>query len=223
MFCVAIDGPGGAGKSTVAKAAASRMDMQYVDTGAMFRAVAYALIRRGIDPEDEAAIKPVIGDLNVRVDYIDHKQIVSVEDVDVTPYIRTPEVGQGASKVGVHGCGREKLLAIQRQVAEDYSVIMDGRDIGTVVLPMADLKLFITASAEERAKRRYKELVAAGNTEADLATIEAEIRERDYRDSHRAIAPLKQADDAYLLDTTEMTLDEVIDKVCAMIEEARNR
>ncbi len=223
MFCVAIDGPGGAGKSTVAKAAASRMDMQYVDTGAMFRAVAYALIRRGIDPEDEAAIKPVIGDLNVRVDYIDHKQIVSVEDVDVTPYIRTPEVGQGASKVGVHGCVREKLLAIQRQVAEDYSVIMDGRDIGTVVLPMADLKLFITASAEERAKRRYKELVAAGNTEADLATIEAEIRERDYRDSHRAIAPLKQADDAYLLDTTEMTLDEVIDKVCAMIEEARNR
>ena len=193
MFCVAIDGPGGAGKSTVAKAAASRMDMQYVDTGAMFRAVAYALIRRGIDPEDEAAIKPVIGDLNVRVDYIDHKQIVSVEDVDVTPYIRTPEVGQGASKVGVHGCVREKLLAIQRQVAEDYSVIMDGRDIGTVVLPMADLKLFITASAEERAKRRYKELVAAGNTEADLATIEAEIRERDYRDSHRAIAPLKQA------------------------------
>ena len=223
MFCVAIDGPGGAGKSTVAKAAASRMDMQYVDTGAMFRAVAYALIRRGIDPEDEAAIKPVIGDLNVRVDYIDHKQIVSVEDVDVTPYIRTPEVGHGASKVGVHGCVREKLLAIQRQVAEDYSVIMDGRDIGTVVLPMADLKLFITASAEERAKRRYKELVAAGNTEADLATIEAEIRERDYRDSHRAIAPLKQADDAYLLDTTEMTLDEVIDKVCAMIEEARNR
>ncbi len=223
MFCVAIDGPGGAGKSTVAKAAASRMDMQYVDTGAMFRAVAYALIQRGIDPEDEAAIKPVIGDLNVRVDYIDHKQIVSVEDVDVTPYIRTPEVGQGASKVGVHGCVREKLLAIQRQVAEDYSVIMDGRDIGTVVLPMADLKLFITASAEERAKRRYKELVAAGNTEADLATIEAEIRERDYRDSHRAIAPLKQADDAYLLDTTEMTLDEVIDKVCAMIEEARNR
>ncbi len=223
MFCVAIDGPGGAGKSTVAKAAASRMDMQYVDTGAMFRAVAYALIRRGIDPEDEAAIKPVIGDLNVRVDYIDHKQIVSVEDVDVTPYIRTPEVGQGASKVGVHGCVREKLLAIQRQVAEDYSVIMDGRDIGTVVLPMADLKLFITASTEERAKRRYKELVAAGNTEADLATIEAEIRERDYRDSHRAIAPLKQADDAYLLDTTEMTLDEVIDKVCAMIEEARNR
>ena len=223
MFCVAIDGPGGAGKSTVAKAAASRMDMQYVDTGAMFRAVAYALIRRGIDPEDEAAIKPVIGDLNVRVDYIDHKQIVSVEDVDVTPYIRTPEVGQGASKVGVHGCVREKLLALQRQVAEDYSVIMDGRDIGTVVLPMADLKLFITASAEERAKRRYKELVAAGNTEADLATIEAEIRERDYRDSHRAIAPLKQADDAYLLDTTEMTLDEVIDKVCAMIEEARNR
>ncbi|MBQ4186974.1 MAG: (d)CMP kinase [Firmicutes bacterium] len=223
MFCVAIDGPGGAGKSTVAKAAASRMDMQYVDTGAMFRAVAYALIQRGIDPEDEAAIKPVIGDLNVRVDYIDHKQIVSVEDVDVTPYIRTPEVGQGASKVGVHGCVREKLLAIQRQVAEDYSVIMDGRDIGTVVLPMADLKLFITASTEERAKRRYKELVAAGNTEADLATIEAEIRERDYRDSHRAIAPLKQADDAYLLDTTEMTLDEVIDKVCAMIEEARNR
>ncbi|MBR3404723.1 MAG: (d)CMP kinase [Firmicutes bacterium] len=223
MFCVAIDGPGGAGKSTVAKAAASRMDMQYVDTGAMFRAVAYALIQRGIDPEDEAAIKPVIGDLNVRVDYIDHKQIVSVEDVDVTPYIRTPEVGQGASKVGVHGCVREKLLAIQRQVAEDYSVIMDGRDIGTVVLPMADLKLFITASAEERAKRRYKELVAAGNTEADLATIEAEIRERDYRDSHRAIAPLKQADDAYLLDTTEMTLDEVINKVCAMIEEARNR
>ena len=223
MFCVAIDGPGGAGKSTVAKAAASRMDMQYVDTGAMFRAVAYALIQRGIDPEDEAAIKPVIGDLNVRVDYIDHKQIVSVEDVDVTPYIRTPEVGQGASKVGVHGCVREKLLAIQRQVAEDYSVIMDGRDIGTVVLPMADLKLFITASAEERAKRRYKELVAAGNTEADLATIEAEIRERDYRDSHRAIAPLKQADDAYLLDTTEMTLDEVIDKVCAMIKEARNR
>ena len=223
MFCVAIDGPGGAGKSTVAKAAASRMDMQYVDTGAMFRAVAYALIRRGIDPEDEAAIKPVIGDLNVRVDYIDHKQIVSVEDVDVTPYIRTPEVGQGASKVGVHGCVREKLLAIQRQVAEDYSVIMDGRDIGTVVLPMADLKLFITASAEERAKRRYKELVAAGNSEAGLATIEAEIRERDYRDSHRAIAPLKQADDAYLLDTTEMTLDEVIDKVCAMIEEARNR
>lgn len=223
MFCVAIDGPGGAGKSTVAKAAASRMDMQYVDTGAMFRAVAYALIQRGIDPEDEAAIKPVIGDLNVRVDYIDHKQIVSVEDVDVTPYIRTPEVGQGASKVGVHGCVREKLLAIQRQVAEDYSVIMDGRDIGTVVLPMADLKLFITASTEERAKRRYKELVAAGNTEADLATIEAEIRERDYRDSHRAIAPLKQADDAYLLDTTEMTLDEVIDKVCSMIEEARNR
>jgi len=223
MFCVAIDGPGGAGKSTVAKAAASREGMQYVDTGAMFRAVAYALIRQGIDPADEAAIEPVIGDMNVRVDYIDHRQIVSVEGEDVTPYIRTPEVGQGASKVGVHGCVRTKLLAIQRQVAEDYSVIMDGRDIGTVVLPNADLKLFITASPEERARRRFREMAAAGNTEADLKTIEAEIRERDYRDSHRAIAPLKQAEDAYLLDTTEMTLEEVVDKVCAMIEEAAGK
>ena len=223
MFCVAIDGPGGAGKSSVAKAVAGREGMQYVDTGAMFRAVAYALIQRGIDPSDEAAIEPVIGDLNVRVDYIDHKQVVSVEGVDVTPYIRTPEVGQGASKVGVHGCVRTKLLAIQRQVAEDYSVIMDGRDIGTVVLPHADLKIFLTASAEERARRRYREMVAAGDTSADLKQIEAEIRERDYRDSHRAIAPLKQAEDAYLLDTTEMTLEEVIDTICAMIGKAKRK
>lgn len=222
MLNVAIDGPGGAGKSTIARKAAQKEGLHYVDTGALYRAVGYVLTQQGVDLASEEAVAKAITGLKVRLSYTEKGQRVFVSGKDVTPYLRTLSAGDGASKVGVHGCVRDMLLDIQRQTAREYDVIMDGRDIGTVVLPQADVKFYITASLEERSRRRLHELEEAGKPHGTLEEITKEIRERDYRDTHRAIAPLKKADDAIYLDTTKMTIDQAVAKVCQIIEETRN-
>ena len=221
MLNVAIDGPSGAGKSTAAKAAALKKGLHYVDTGALYRAVGYALAGCGVDLDDEVQVAQRVPELKVRLYYEADGQHVSVNGEDVTPYLRTAQAGNGASKVAVHGCVRELLLEIQRQAGCEYDVIMDGRDIGTNVLPNADLKIYITATAEERGRRRYGELEKNGSLDKSLEEIIDEINQRDYRDMNREIAPLKQAEDAILLDTTAMSLEEVVDAVCGLIDEAK--
>lgn len=220
MLNVAIDGPSGAGKSTVAKAAAQKMGLHYVDTGALYRAVGYVLAQKGMDLENAEQVEQQLPLLEVRLYYEEDGQHVAVNGCDVTPFLRTAEAGDGGSKVAVHRAVREKLLGIQRQAAQEYDVIMDGRDIGTHVLPQANLKIFITASAEERGRRRYCELQENGTLSVGLEQIIQEIAERDERDTKREIAPLRQAEDALLLDTTHMPLQEVVDTVCRLISEA---
>ena len=209
---VAIDGPAGAGKSTIAKAIAKKLGYVYVDTGAMYRAMALFFLRSNISKDDEAKISSVVDDINVSIKYEDGAQHVILNGEDVTGLIRTEEVGNMASATSVYGPVRTKLVALQQELAKTTDVIMDGRDIGTVVLPNADVKVFLTASVECRAKRRYDELVAKGQ-EADFNQIAKDIEERDYRDSHREIIPLKQADDATLVDSSNMTIDEVVDTI----------
>ena len=171
--------------------------------------------------EDQAKVEQGIRSMHLSLFYQEDGQHVTVDGEDVTAFLRTAEAGQGASKVAVHGKVRDLVNSVIRETAKIYDVIMDGRDIGTVVLPDANLKLFITASSEERAKRRLLEFEAAGKPHGDLETVKKEIEERDYRDSHREIAPLKQAEDAVLIDTTMMNLEEVVEKVCGLIQEAR--
>lgn len=209
---VAIDGPAGAGKSTIAKAIAKKLGYVYVDTGAMYRAMALFFLRSNIAKDDEAKISSVVDDINVSIKYEDGAQHVILNGEDVTGLIRTEEVGNMASATSVYGPVRTKLVALQQELAKTTDVIMDGRDIGTVVLPNADVKVFLTASVECRAKRRYDELVAKG-LEADFDQIAKDIEERDYRDSHREISPLKQADDATLVDSSNMTIDEVVEAI----------
>lgn len=221
MLNVAIDGPSGAGKSTVAKTVAQKMGLHYVDTGALYRALGYVLTEKGIDLESAGQVEQHLPSLDVELYYEEDGQHVAVNGRDVTPFLRTAEAGNGGSKVAVHGAVREKLLGIQRETAEKYDVIMDGRDIGTHVLPRANLKIFITASAEERGRRRYCELQENGTLNADLEQIIREIAERDERDTKREIAPLRQAEDAHLLDTTDMPLQEVVETVCGLIQEVR--
>ena len=206
---VAIDGPAGAGKSTIAKAVAAKKGYVYVDTGAMYRAMALYFIRAGISADDEKAISESVDDIVVSIKYEDGAQHVILNDEDVTGLIRTEEVGNMASATSVYSAVRTKLVALQQELAKTTDVIMDGRDIGTVVLPNADVKVFLTASVECRAKRRFDELKAKG-AEADFDQIAKDIEERDYRDSHREISPLKQADDAVLVDSSDMTIDEVV-------------
>lgn len=223
MFNVAIDGPGGAGKSTVAKAAASLMGLSYVDSGAVYRSFGYVLSREGIDLDAQETVVDKLKDLHAEIYYQDNIQHVCVNGEDVTSFIRTQEAGNGASKIAVLGPVRDKVNELIRKTADTYEVIMDGRDIGTVVLPGAALKLFITASSEVRAMRRLTELEKAGKPHGDFETIKREIEERDYRDSHREIAPLKQAEDAVLLDTTDQKLYEVVYHVCTLIDQAREK
>ncbi len=211
-FNVAIDGPAGAGKSTIAKAVAAKMGYVYVDTGAMYRAMALYFLQSGIPADDEAAIASQVDNITVTIKYVDGAQHVILNDEDVTGLIRTEEVGNMASATSVYATVRRKLVALQQELAASCDVIMDGRDIGTVVLPSADVKIFLTASVECRANRRYKELLEKGQN-ADLKQIAADIEDRDYRDSHREISPLKQADDAILLDSSDMTIDEVVEKI----------
>ena len=206
---VAIDGPAGAGKSTIAKAVAAKKGYVYVDTGAMYRAMALYFIRAGISADDEKAISESVDDIVVSIKYEDGAQHVILNDEDVTGLIRTEVVGNMASATSVYSAVRTKLVALQQELAKTTDVIMDGRDIGTVVLPNADVKVFLTASVECRAKRRFDELKAKG-AEADFDQIAKDIEERDYRDSHREISPLKQADDAVLVDSSDMTIDEVV-------------
>ena len=209
---VAIDGPAGAGKSTIAKAIAAKMGYVYVDTGAMYRAMALYFLRAGIASSDEAKISSVVDDISVSIKYEDGAQHVILNGEDVTGLIRTEEVGNMASASSVYAPVRSKLVALQQELAKTTDVIMDGRDIGTVVLPNADVKIFLTASVECRAKRRYDELLAKGQ-EADFDKIAKDIEERDYRDSHREISPLKQAEDAILVDSSDMTIDEVVNTI----------
>ena len=209
-FSVAIDGPAGAGKSTIAKALAKELGYHYVDTGAIYRTVAYFLDLWGVSPKDVDGVQRYIDELTVNIEYDETgKQHMIMNGMDVTDEIRTPDISQKASLVSAHKVVRDVLLDMQRDVARKHNVIMDGRDIGTVVLPKATVKIFLTASAEVRAKRRTDELIAKGQ-KADYAQTLKEIQQRDYQDSHREIAPLKQAHDAVLLDTSELDIEGVL-------------
>ncbi|MBC5647147.1 (d)CMP kinase [Christensenella tenuis] len=216
---IAIDGPAGAGKSTVAKAVARKMKFNYLDTGAMYRAAAYAMIERGIEPSDREKVLSALPGLSMKIVYKGGSQKVLIDGRDVTPYIRTPQISKGASDIAVIPELRLKLVDLQREVANEYDVVMDGRDIGTYVLPDADFKFFITASPRERAKRRYLELKETV-PDADIDQIERDIIARDKTDSTREFAPLRQAEDAVLVDTTDLNREQVIELVSGMISGA---
>ncbi len=211
-YSIAIDGPAGAGKSTIAKMIAKRQGLIYVDTGAMYRAMALHLIRKGIKPEETERISEECNNADITIRYENKEQVVYLNGENVNAFLRTEEVGNMASKSSVNPKVREKLVSLQQKLARTAEVIMDGRDIGTVVLPDADVKIYLTASTVVRAKRRYDELAAKGEI-PDFDSIEADIKERDYRDMNRDISPLKQADDAILVDTSDMTIEEVVDRI----------
>lgn len=213
MINVAIDGPAGAGKSSIAKATAAEIGYIYVDTGALYRSVALFALENGLDSDD---LVKSLDKINVSLEFVDGSQHVILNGADVSDKIRTAEVSMNASKVSAIPEVREFLFGLQKKIAAENNIIMDGRDIGTVVLPDADLKVFLTASAEERANRRFKEMTDSGIT---YEQVLEDIKQRDYNDMHRDIAPLKQAEDAVLLDTTGMTIEEVKDRLKAMISE----
>ena len=207
---VAIDGPAGAGKSTIATRLARELGFYYVDTGAIYRTVAYFMDLLGISPKDVDGVERYIDELKIGLEYDeDGTQHMLMNGMDVTDDIRTPDISQKASLVSAHAVVREVLLDMQREVARNYNVIMDGRDIGTVVLPKAQVKIFLTASAEVRARRRYEELQAKGSHDSYEKVLK-ELQQRDYQDSHREIAPLKQAKDAIKVDTSELDIDGVV-------------
>lgn len=214
---IAIDGPAGAGKSTIAKILAARLGILYLDTGAMYRAIGYKAIKSGVSVTDLDAVEKMLKETDVDVKIADGVQHVYVDGEDVSGVIRTPEVSKAASDISALPPVRHAMVALQRIIAAKQDTVLDGRDIGTFVLPKAEYKFFLTASAEERAKRRYKELVARGE-KCDLDKIRADIETRDYNDSHRALAPLKKADDAVEVDTTFMTIEEVADKLASYVK-----
>lgn len=216
-YNIAIDGPAGAGKSTIAKAVAKKMNLIYVDTGAMYRAMALYMIRENVNRDDAKAISEKCQDADITIGYEDGVQVVYLNGENVNPYLRTEEVGNMASISSVQPAVRKKLVELQQALAAKSDCIMDGRDIGTCVLPDAQVKIYLTASSEVRAKRRYDELTAKGET-CDLAKIQADIEERDYRDMHRETSPLKQAEDAILVDTSDMSIDEVIEKIISLCQ-----
>ena len=218
-YSIAIDGPAGAGKSTIARRLAKEMGYCYVDTGAIYRTVAYFLDLLGVSPKDIDGVNRYIDELTVGIEYDEEgKQHMLMNGMDVSDEIRTQDISQKASLVSAHKVVRDMLLDMQRQVAKQNNVIMDGRDIGTVVLPRADVKIFLTASAEVRAKRRYDELVAKGQ-KTTLAQVLKDVQQRDYQDTHREIAPLKQAHDAVLLDTSDLDIEGVVAAIKAIAAE----
>lgn len=214
---IAIDGPAGAGKSTIAKLAAKKLGYIYVDTGAMYRAIAVYLTNNGIDVSDESVVESSIKDITIEIRYEDNVQQVYLNGENVTGKLRTEAVGNMASKASALSCVRKKLLSLQRNLAAENDVVMDGRDIGTNILPDAELKIFLTASSGVRAQRRYDELAAKGEV-ADFDKIEADIKQRDRQDMERAIAPLKRADDAVLVDSSDMSIDEVVERLIELAE-----
>ena len=215
-YSVAIDGPAGAGKSTIAKMVAKKLGFIYVDTGAMYRAMALHLLRKGIPATDSAAISAACEDADITIQYQNGEQVVLLNGENVNGLIRTEEVGNMASSSSTNGDVRKKLVALQQKLAKTAEVIIDGRDIGTVVLPDADVKIYLTAGSDVRAKRRFDELTAKGEI-CDLQKIEKDIIERDERDMNREISPLKQADDAILVDSSYMTIEEVVEKIISLI------
>lgn len=219
-YNVAIDGPAGAGKSTIAKQVAKRMGLIYVDTGAMYRALALYVIREKTDPADLAAVAKKCDEANVTIRYVDGEQVIFLNGENVNAYLRTEQVGNMASVISPQKDVRSKLCLLQQELAKNADVIMDGRDIGTCVLPDADVKIYLTASSAVRAKRRYDELAAKGEA-CDLAQIEADIQERDHRDMTREESPLRQAEDAVLVDSSEMSVEEVIKTIMEICEKKR--
>jgi cytidylate kinase len=213
-YNVAIDGPAGAGKSTIAKLVAKEKGYIYVDTGAMYRGLAIHFLNRGIDPEDRDAVAEACRDAEVTIGYEDGVQQIYLNGENVTSMLRTEETGNMASKTSAIPEVREKLLELQRSLAREKDVIMDGRDIGTNILPDADVKIYLTASVETRARRRYDELREKGE-DCSLEEISRDIKERDERDMTREIAPLKKADDAVLVDSSDMTIQQVVDEICS--------
>ncbi|MBQ3134392.1 MAG: (d)CMP kinase [Oscillospiraceae bacterium] len=219
---VAIDGPSGAGKSTLARQAAAQMGYLYVDTGAIYRTVALGALRRGVEPSDAVAVEPVLSEMEIRLAYNpdDGLQHMYLDGEDVSEQIRLHEISQHASKISAIPKVREFLLELQRDLARNNDVVMDGRDIGTVVLPDAQVKIFLTASAEARAKRRFLELQQRGQ-QAKFDTVLRDIIIRDEQDSNRPIAPLRQAEDAVLIDTTDLSLEQSLQAILAVIREGK--
>lgn len=213
-------GPAGAGKSSIAKLVAKKLSFVYVDTGAMFRTVAYYFLSQGKDPSDAEMVTEECEKISISIEYKDGAQHIFLDGTDVSTEIRQEEVGKNASVVAKNQAVRNRLLALQRQMAEKQDVIMDGRDIGTVVLPDAQVKIYLTASASVRAERRYKELVEKGES-CNLKKIEEDIIARDEQDMNREIAPLKQAEDAVLVDSSYMTIEEVVDKIIEIVEKVQ--
>ena len=213
MIRIARDGPGGAGKSTIAKMVAEKMNMEYIDTGAMYRAIGWMFAKNNVNTEDSAEVQDVLD--HTAIDFDNGKIFLNGEDI--SGEIRTPEISKAASVCSKLPEVRSKLVALQREIAEGKSVVMDGRDIGTNVLPNAEVKIFLTADPMVRAKRRYDQLLEGGK-EADLNSIFEDIKERDYQDTHRELNPLQQAEDAVLLDTSDMTINQVLDEIMKMAE-----
>ncbi len=218
MINVAIDGPAGAGKSTIARTAAQALGYIYVDTGALYRAVGVYSLRRGFDTKNADTVAGTLSDICVELKFIGGVQHVFLNGEDVSEEIRTPEASMAASDVSAVPAVRQFLFDLQRNIAKQNDCIMDGRDIGTVVLPQAEVKIFLTASPEARAMRRYRELQAKGAADT-FEEVLADLKQRDYNDSHRAVAPLKPAEDSILVDTTELNLEESVKKVIAVIQE----
>ncbi len=217
MINVALDGPAGSGKSTIAKAISKKLNILYLDTGAMYRAVGLVAHRNGVDCKNEEEVKKILPLVDLSVKYVDGAQRTYLGDEDVSEKIRENEISMKASAVSAHQCVREKLVELQRAIASGIDCVLDGRDIGTHVLPNANYKFYITASLEERTERRYKELILKGQT-VDKQALKEEIATRDYNDSHRKFAPLRQAEDAIYLDTSTMSADEVVDFVLSRIK-----
>ena len=216
---IAIDGPAGAGKSTIAKNIAKQLGFIYVDTGAMYRAMAVYFIDNGVNTESESDIEAACINVSINITYENGAQQIILNDTNITGRLRTEEVGNTASKTAVYPAVRKKLVELQQQIARTTDVVMDGRDIGTCVLPDATCKIYLTASVETRADRRFKELQAKG-VEADIEEIKADISDRDYRDMNRDVSPLKQADDAVLVDSSNMNIEEVTDEIINIYKKA---
>ncbi len=215
---IAIDGPAGAGKSTIAKFISKKLGIIYLDTGAMYRAVALKAIKEGIDPRDAAVVEPMLPGLDIRIEHGNGEQRIFLDGADVSKDIRTPEVSLGASNIAVIPAVRLAMVKLQREIAEEMDVVMDGRDIGTYVLPNARFKFFLTASSDERAKRRYQELLGKGSQDISFEEVKRDMEYRDRNDSTREFAPLSKAPDAIEIDTTDMDIEQVIEKIITTIE-----
>lgn len=218
IYSIAIDGPAGAGKSTIAKGLAAKLGFTYVDTGAMYRAIAFWFLSHEIKIEDEEKIAENIDDISIYIDYKNGIQQLFLNGENITNKLREEEVGKGASIVSKYACVRNKLVELQQKIAQEKSVIMDGRDIGTKVLPNASLKIFMTADAQVRARRRFEELCLKDD-DCDYNTILKDIQERDYADENRVISPLKPAQDAIIIDTSHLSAEEVIEKIFTLFDE----